>query len=95
MYSCGELFMRSREGYFGVYFPSCAATKKINTTITLEWAHKQIVMRVFYFLYDNGAINDDKNNGLHTTTPRLTRSVYIQLMTSQSIADSVTMTRIR
>ena len=26
MYSRDELFMRSREGYFGVYFPSSAAT---------------------------------------------------------------------
>ena len=55
MYSRGELFMRSREGYFGVYFPSCAATKEINTKITLEWAHKQFVTRVhtlFYFLHD-------------------------------------------
>ena len=46
MYSRGELFMRSREGYFGVYFPSCAATREINTKITLEWARKQFVTRV-------------------------------------------------
>ena len=26
--------------FFGVYFPSCTATTKINTKITLEWAHK-------------------------------------------------------
>ena len=55
MYSSGELFMSSREGYFGVYFPSCAATREINTKITLEWAHKQFVTRVhtlFYFLHD-------------------------------------------
>ena len=26
MYSSGELFMRSREDYVGVYFPRCAAT---------------------------------------------------------------------
>ena len=54
-YSRGELFMRSREGYFGVYFPSCVATREINTKITLEWAHKQFVTRVhtlFYFLHD-------------------------------------------
>ena len=34
MYSRGKLVMRSREGYFGVYFPSCAATRAINTKIT-------------------------------------------------------------
>ena len=55
MYSRGELFMCSRECYFGVYFLRCAATREINTKITLEWAHKQFVTRVhtlFYFLHD-------------------------------------------
>ena len=55
MYSSGELFMRSREGYFGVYFPSCEATRETNTKMTLEWAHEQFVTRVhtlFYFLHD-------------------------------------------
>ena len=55
IYVRGELFMRSREGYFGVYFPSCAATREINTKITLEWVHKQFVTRVhtlFYFLHN-------------------------------------------
>ena len=55
MYSRGERFMRSREGYFDVYFPSCAATREINTKITLEWVQKQFVTRVhtlFYFLHD-------------------------------------------
>ena len=36
MYSSDESFQRSREGYFGVYFPSCEATREINTQITLE-----------------------------------------------------------
>ena len=55
MYSIGEVPMRSREGYFGVYFPSCAATKEINTKITLKWACKQFATRVhtlFCFLHD-------------------------------------------
>ena len=55
MYSSDKLFQRSREGHFGVYFPSCEATRQINTKITLEWAQKQFVMRVhtsFYFLHD-------------------------------------------
>ena len=37
MYSCDELFLRSREDYFGVYCPRCFATRKINANITLEW----------------------------------------------------------
>ena len=38
-------------GLFGVYFPSCEATKEINTKITLEWAQKQFVTRVHTLLY--------------------------------------------
>ena len=56
--------MYSREGYFGVYFPSCAATREINTIITLEWVHKQFVTRVhtsFNFLHDiTNPLNDAK-----------------------------------
>ena len=43
------------EGYFGVYFLSWEATRKINTEITLEWAHKLFIMKVhtlFYFLHN-------------------------------------------
>ena len=35
-------------------------------------------------------MNDDENEDLHTSTPYLTRSIYVLLMTSQSIADDVT-----
>lgn len=52
----GELFVRSRECYFGVYFTSCEARSEIYTKITFEWAHKRFVMTVhtlFYFLHDH------------------------------------------
>ena len=55
MYLSDELFQRSRDGYFGDYFPSCEATRELNTKITLEWAQKQFVTRVhtlFYFSHD-------------------------------------------
>ena len=55
MYSSDEQFQWSREDYFGVYFPSCEATREINNKITLEWAQKQFVTSVhklFYFLHD-------------------------------------------
>ena len=55
MYSSDELFQRSREGYFCIYFPSREATREINTNITLEWAQKQFVTTVdtlSYFLHD-------------------------------------------
>ena len=55
MYSSDELFRCWRQGYFGVYFPSCEATREINTKITLWWVQKQFFTRVhisFYFLHD-------------------------------------------
>ena len=55
MYSSDEPFQRSREGYYGIYFPSCEATREINIKITLEWAQKRFVKRdyeIFYFLHD-------------------------------------------
>ena len=45
----GELFMSSGERYFGVYFPSCEATREINTKINLEWARKQFVTIEIYY----------------------------------------------
>ena len=36
MYMSGELFLRTREGYFGAYFLSCEATQEINTKISLD-----------------------------------------------------------
>ena len=38
------------------------------------------------FTQHNESINDNKNDDLHTLTPCLIRSVYVLLMTSQSIA---------
>ena len=58
MYSRGELFMRSREGYFGVYFLSCAATREINTKITL------------FLTRHNESINDTKTR-IFTHHPRV------------------------
>ena len=51
MYLSEELFQHWREGYFGVYFPSCEATREINTKITLEWGQKQFVTRVHVLIY--------------------------------------------
>ena len=46
MYSRDELFLRSLECYFWIYFPRCFATREINTKITLSWPLKQFVTRV-------------------------------------------------
>ena len=95
MYSGDELLQRSREGYFGVYFPSCEARGEINTKITFEWALKQFVTRVhtLFFIRLIESINEDKNDDLYTSFPCLTRSVFVLLVTSLSIADDATMTR--
>ena len=67
MHLSDELFQHSLKVYFGVYFPSCEATREINSKITLELAQKQFVTRVhtlFYFLHES--INDDKDDDLYT-----------------------------
>ena len=98
MYSSDELRQCSREGYFGVYFPSCEATREINTNITLEWARTETVRHestyiILFLTRYNESINDDKHDVLFTSSPCLTRSVFFVLMTSQSIADDVITTR--
>ena len=92
MYSSDELFQRSREGNFGVCFPSCETTREINTKITLEWAQKQFVMRVHisFLTRHKQSIDDNKNDDPSTSSPCLTHSVFVCwwrpnrfLMTSQ------------
>ena len=83
MYLSDELFQRSQEGYFGVYFPSCEAE-----TICHECTYI-----ILFLTRHNESINDDKNDNLYTSSPCLTSSVFVLLMTSQSIADDVSMTR--
>ena len=47
------LFLHPFECYFRVYFPSCFATREINTKITLSWALKQLFTRVHSLFYIN------------------------------------------
>ena len=79
MYSSDELFHRSREGYFGVYFPSCEATREIDTKITLQWAQKQFVTRVptlFYFLHDIAPIKITTKSTIFTHRPRVSLAEF-------------------
>ena len=46
-----ELFLRSLECYFGVYFPRCFATREINTKITLSWVLKQFVTYIILYIF--------------------------------------------
>ena len=82
---------------FDVYSPCCAATREINTNITLEWARKQFVTRVFsLFHFLHGTMNQYmtmKLRSSHKSALCLTRLVCILLITSQSIAYDVIMAR--
>ena len=69
--------MRSREGYFGVYFTSCEATSEINTKITLEWVHKPFATTehtLFYFLHAIKTPTDKKNM---TVATQIVNEIYI------------------
>ena len=46
---------------------------------------------ILYRTWHNESINDDKKSDLHTLSSSLTRSVYVLLLMSQSVADDVTM----
>ena len=62
----------------------------LNLYITLEWAHKQFILRVhilFYFLHD---IANPSIMRKMTIFTHLTRLVYVLLMSSQLIADDIT-----
>ena len=96
MYSSDELFQRSREGYFGVYFPSCEATREINiknnTRVSAETVCHESTYIILFLTWHNESINDNKSDDLYTLSPCLTRLDFVLLMTSQSIADDVTTT---
>ena len=58
---------------------------EINEKNTLEWPRKQFVTTVYRStLYMS--LDDDLKGDLHTSLPCLTVSVYVVLVTSQSIA---------
>ena len=48
---------------------------------------------ILFLTWHNESINNDKNDDLYTSSPCLTCSVFVPLMTSKSIADDVTMVR--
>ena len=97
MYSNDKLFQRSREGYLGVYFPSCDATREINTQIntrvSAETVRDESTYIILFLTRHNESNNDDKNDDPYTLSKCFTHSVFVPVLTSQSIADDVTMTR--
>ena len=64
-----------------------------NTRVSVETVRQESTYIILFLTRHDESINDDKNNALNTSSPCLIRSVFVLLMTSQSIADDVTMTR--
>ena len=87
MYSSDKLFQRSREGYYFVYYNK----HKNNTRVSAEAVPYESTH--LFLTRHNESTNDDKNDDLYTSSPRLTRPVFALLMTSQSNADDVTITK--
>ena len=95
MYSSDELFQRSREGYFGVSFPSCEATRENehqnNTWVSTETVRHESTYIIIFLTRLNKSMNDDKNDDLYTSSPCLARPRFLfcwwrhnqLLMTSQ------------
>ena len=72
--------MRSREGYFGVYFErhsNDGNNHQNNTRGSAQTACHESTPIILFLLRHNKSINDDKNDDLHTSNPWLTRSVNI------------------
>ena len=79
MYSSDELFQHSENKHQN--------DTRVNTE-TFCYESTYITLSI---TWQNESINDDKNDDLYTSFPCLTRSVFVLLMTSQSIADDSTM----
>ena len=63
-----------------------------NTRVSAEMVRYESTYIILFLTWQNESINDYKNDELYTSSPCLTRSVLVLLMTSQAI-DDVIMTR--
>ena len=84
-------------GLFWYLFPKLQSNKgnkhQNNTLVSAETVHHESTYNVLFLTWHTESINDDKNDDLYTSSPCLTCSVFVLLMTSQSIAYDITMTR--
>ena len=65
---------------------------KNDTRVSAETVCDESTYIILFLTRQNVSINDDKNDDFHASAPCLTCSVFVLLMTSQSIADDVTIT---
>ena len=84
-------------GLFWCLFPKLGSNevnKHQNTTqVNAETVCHESTYIILFLTRNNESINDDENDDLNASSPCLTRYVFVLLMTSQSIADDVIMTR--
>ena len=66
---------------------------KNNSQVSAETVLHESAYIIVFLTQHNESRNDDKNDDLYTSSLCLTRSVFVLLMMSQSIADNVTITR--
>ena len=63
-----------------------------NTRVSAKTVRHETTYIIIFLIRHNESINDDKNDDLYASSMCHTCSVFVLLMTSQSIADDVTMT---
>ena len=84
-------------GLFWCLFPELRSNEgnkhHNNIRVSAETVRHESTYIILFQTRHNESINDDKTNDLYTSSPCLTRSMFGLLMTSQSIADDVTIAR--
>ena len=84
-------------GLFWCLFPELRSDEgneyQNNIRASAETVRHESTYIILFLTRHNESINDYKTDELYTSSPCLTRSVFVLLMTSQPIADDVTMTR--
>ena len=87
----------AHERWFWCLFPELRSNEgnkhQNNTRVTAETVRHKCTYIILFLTQHNESINDDKNNDLYALSQCLTHSVFVLLMTSQSIADDTIMTR--
>ena len=86
-----------QRGLFLCLFPNLRSNEghnhKNNTRMGAETVLDESTYIILFLTRHNGSIDDDQNDDLYISSPCLTRSVFVLLMTSQSIVDDATITR--
>ena len=80
------------ENYICTRMTNCFSAHE-NTWVSAETVRRENTYFILFLTVHNETITDDKNDDLYTSSPCLTRPVFVLPMTSQSIAEDVTMAR--